>query len=128
MTVGEKPTAAIILSLVGGVFILAGGLLGVAVWMMWGGMMGGWGGVMGPWMMGWMMPWAWSAFSTIGLVSGLIVIASALMLQNRPNQAQTWGAVILASSTVSLFGMGGFLIGALLAILGGVLALTWKPS
>ncbi|MEM4303904.1 MAG: hypothetical protein QXQ70_08440, partial [Candidatus Caldarchaeum sp.] len=112
MTAAEKPTAAFILSLVGGVLILAGGLFGLTAWMMWGGM-AYWGGMMGPWMMmGWWMPWAWSALSLTGLVSGIVVIAGALMLQSRPNQAQTWGALILAFSIISIFGMGGFIIGA----------------
>ncbi|MEM4354487.1 MAG: hypothetical protein QW470_07045, partial [Candidatus Caldarchaeum sp.] len=124
MTAAEKPTAAFILSLVGGVLILAGGLFGLTAWMMWGGM-AYWGGMMGPWMMmGWWMPWAWSALSLTGLVSGIVVIAGALMLQSRPNQAQTWGALILAFSIISIFGMGGFIIGALLALVGGILALT----
>ncbi|MCS6769766.1 MAG: hypothetical protein NZ570_04950 [Candidatus Caldarchaeum sp.] len=128
MTAAEKPTAAFILSLVAGVLILAGGLFGVAAWMMWDGMAywGGWGGMMGPMMMGWWMPWAWSAFSLLGLVSGIAIIAGALMLQSHPAQAQTWGTVILVFSVVSVFGMGGFLLGALLGILGGILALTWK--
>ncbi|MEM2051526.1 MAG: DUF6114 domain-containing protein, partial [Candidatus Caldarchaeum sp.] len=84
---------------------------------------------MGPgMMMGWWMPWAWSALPFIGLVSGIVVIASALMLQSRPSQAHTWGALILAFSMISIFGMGGFIIGALLALVGGILALTWKPQ
>ncbi|MEM0384093.1 MAG: hypothetical protein QXS57_00370 [Candidatus Caldarchaeum sp.] len=131
MTAAEKPTAAFILSLAGGVLILAGGVFGLTAWMMWGGMAywGGWRGMMGPWMMmGWWMPWAWSALSLTGLFSGIAVIASALMLQSRPNQAQTWGALILAFSIISIFGMGGFIIGALLALVGGILALTWKPQ
>ncbi|MEM1946119.1 MAG: hypothetical protein QXF95_03785 [Candidatus Caldarchaeum sp.] len=128
MKAAEKPTAAFILSLVGGVLILAGGLFGLTAWMMWGGM-AYWGGMMGPgMMMGWWMPWAWSALPFIGLVSGIVVIASALMLQSRPSQAHTWGALILAFSMISIFGMGGFIIGALLALVGGILALTWKPQ
>ncbi|MDW7978106.1 MAG: hypothetical protein RMH74_04810 [Candidatus Caldarchaeum sp.] len=124
MTVVEKPTAAFILSLVAGVLILAGGLFGVAAWLTWGGMAyrGGWSG-----MMGWWNPWVWYAFSLIGLVSGIAITAGALVLQSHPAQAQAWGTVILVFSVVSVFGMGGFLLGALLGILGGILALTWKP-
>lgn len=67
-----------------------------------------------------------STFSVLGLVSGIVIVASALMLQNRPSEAKTWGTLILVFSVVSLFGMGGFIIGAILGIIGGILALTWK--
>lgn len=128
MSETSKPTAAFVLSLVAGVLILLGGLFGMVAWMMWGGAAywgGGWG-MMGPMMMGWWMPMWLSAFSVLGLVSGIVIVASALMLQNRPSEAKTWGTLILVFSVVSLFGMGGLLIGALLGIVGGILALTWK--
>ncbi len=63
-----------------------------------------------------------------GLVSGVIVLVSALMLRNRPSQRTLWGALILIFSVLSFFGTGGFLIGAILGIIGGIMALTWKPS
>lgn len=121
-----KPVAAFVVSLVAGVLILVGGLFGVVGWMAWGGMWGGGWGMMGPMMMGWWMPMWLSTFSVLGLVSGIVIVASALMLQNRPSEAKTWGTLILVFSVVSLFGMGGFIIGAILGIVGGILALTWK--
>jgi len=36
--------------------------------------------------------------------------------------------MIFAFSIVSLFGMGGFFVGSILGVLGGILAITWKPS
>lgn len=128
MTDGERPAAAFILSLVGGVLILVAGLFGLVAWTAWGriGYWGGWGWMMRPWMMGWWMPWAWAAFSLIGLVSGIIIIVGAVMLQSRPAEAQTWGVLILVFSVISIFGTGGFVLGAILGIIGGILALTWK--
>lgn len=48
------------------------------------------------------------------------------MIYNQPSKTSTWGALILAFSIVSLFGMGGFFFGAILGVVGGILALTWK--
>ncbi len=132
MTAAEKPTVAFVLSLVAGVLILAGGLFGMVGWTFWVYQYQySWGPMMGPGMMGWWMPWAWSRVwpvLLIGLVSGIIIIVGALMLQSRPDQAQTWGILILVFSIISIFGMGGFIIGALLGLAGGILALTWRPS
>jgi len=76
-------------------------------------------------MWGW-MPGLWLAFSAVGFVSGAVVIIAAYMLYNKPSQAPTWGTIILVFAIVSLLPMGGFLVGALLGIVGGILALTWK--
>ncbi|MEM4417488.1 MAG: hypothetical protein QXD32_05470, partial [Nitrososphaerota archaeon] len=88
MAAVERPTAAFILGLVSGVMIIVGGFAG----MIWAGLTywGGWRGMMGPGMMGMWMPWFGAAFSAIGLVSGLVILAGSLMLQSRPDQAQTW--------------------------------------
>ncbi|MBI0581444.1 MAG: hypothetical protein JET69_00320 [Methanomassiliicoccales archaeon] len=67
--------------------------------------------------------------ATLGAVCGVVVLASAILLNARPRQATTWGAIILAFSLIGLVGMGGFFVGAVLGIVGGVLALTWqRPS
>lgn len=62
-----------------------------------------------------------------GLVSGVIVLASAVLLLAVPNQTRTWGVLILVFSILSFLGLGGFVIGAVLGIVGGILALRWKP-
>jgi hypothetical protein len=36
--------------------------------------------------------------------------------------------LILVFSILSFIGLGGFVVGAILGIVGGVLALRWKPS
>ncbi len=125
MSVEERPYAAFVLSLVGGVLILVVGLLGLTVlgWPMWGW----WGmGMMGRGMMWGWMPGFLLAFSAVGLVSVAAVVTAAYMLYNKPSQAQTWGTIILVFAVVSILSAGGFIVGALLAILGGLLALTWR--
>jgi hypothetical protein len=63
-----------------------------------------------------------------GLASGIIVLASAILLMAVPNQRRTWGVLTLVFSVLSFLGLGGFVIGAILGIVGGVLALRWKPK
>jgi hypothetical protein len=62
-----------------------------------------------------------------GLVCGAVVLVSATMLLARVGTRRTWGILILVFSVLSLVGLGGFVIGAVLGIAGGVLTLRWKP-
>ena len=71
---------------------------------------------------------SFAALSVAGLVSGIIVIIGSLMLNAHPAEHRAWGVVILVFSLVSFLGMGGFMIGALLGIAGGALALAYKPT
>jgi len=143
MTEVEKPGTAFVLSLIGGIFILIGGgaITMLGSWMgnygygMMGGYggyggYGGWGGMMGPGfgMMGG-LGYGFGFLGILGLIFGIIVIISALMLNNKPEQHSTWGTLIIVFSVLSIFGsaMGGFGIGLILGLIGGILGVTWKP-
>lgn len=113
------PTAAFILSLIAGIWMLAmsGMMAGWAP--SWGGaghgMMGG--GMGNPGVMGTGWPW-------LGLVTGIGVLVGAIGLYARPSVAPTWGIVIVLAAAINLFiGMGGFLA-SLLGLIGGGLALA----
>ena len=62
-----------------------------------------------------------------GLVSGAIVLVSSILILTGTGQPRTWSVLILVFSVVSLFGTGGFAVGAVLGIVGGALLLKWKP-
>lgn len=136
LSINEKPQVAFILSLIGGILMLLGG--GVfSTWFMFGGlgmggMMAGFGDMMGGFqgMMGsFGIPFGFmSGFFLIGLVSGVLVMIGALMLNTRPTEHTAWGIIILVFSAISILGMGGFLVGAILGIVGGALAISWKPT
>ncbi len=147
MTNSERPTVAFILSLIAGIFILLGGgaMTMISSWMGnfgngmmggyggYGGMMGGsggWGGMMGPGfgMMGG-LGYGFGLFGLLGLIFGAIVLISAFMVNSKPEQHSTWGMLIIIFSVLSIFGsaMGGFGIGLILGLIGGILAMTWKP-
>ncbi len=129
----EVPTASFILSLIGGLLILAG--VGMMTTLSFGtpyyGMMGGYYGMMGGYY-GMMQGlgyggWFYGA-AAIGLVSGIIVLIGAVMIYVRPSKTPTWGLLVLIFSITSFVGMGGFFVGAILGFVGGILALTWSPQ
>jgi hypothetical protein len=136
LDLNQRPQIAFILSLIGGILIFLGG--GVSsMWFMFGGfgiggMMGGFSGMMGGFqgMMGSLgIPFGFiSGLFLIGLVSGVLVMIGALMLNTRPTEHTAWGIIILVFSAISILGMGGFLVGAILGIIGGTLAISWKPT
>ena len=68
-----------------------------------------------------------NVMGAFGLVCGSVVLVSATMLLAKVGQRRTWGVLILVFSVLSFIGLGGFVIGAILGIAGGVLALRWKP-
>lgn len=125
---GRDVSSATIVSLIGGVLMIAGGLGGLYMYSFWsqagmpgwGGMMGGWGMPAGPFLgiMG--------ATSIISLAAGGVVVAGSYFIHARPESSREWGVGILVASIAGLFGMGGFLIGPILGIIGGILALTKK--
>jgi hypothetical protein len=131
----EWPTAAFVLSLIGGLFIILGGgvmtIMGSFIGSFRYGMMDGyrrWGGMMSPGFG--MMSFAFSALGIFGLIFGVIVMVSVILLNRRPAQHSTWGTLIVIFSVLSIFGsaMGGFGVGLILGLIGGVLAITWKPT
>ena len=73
-------------------------------------------------------PFIFGGLAIASLVSGVIVLISALMLRRKPKENTTWGILILVFSIVSFFGLGGFLIGAILGIVSGALILGWNPK
>ncbi|HXZ90858.1 MAG TPA: DUF6114 domain-containing protein [Candidatus Dormibacteraeota bacterium] len=61
------------------------------------------------------------------LISGIIVLVSAIILLTNSSQRRTLGVLILVFSVLSFLGLGGFVVGAILGVAGGILTLTWKP-
>ena len=62
--------------------------------------------------------------SIVGIVSGSMVIIGAIMIYAQPLHIRKWGMLIWFFSSLSFFGIGGFIIGGILGIIGGFLAVT----
>ena len=74
-----------------------------------------------------LQPFMWTGMAAISVISigiGVILTVGGYLIYTNPEGAGKWGLAILVSSIVSLFGMGGFFIGPILGIIGGILALT----
>lgn len=128
-------SAPIVLSVIAGALILTGALLPLIWYYMPTGMgmnmmMQG-RGMMGMYY-GWSREWWWQQqlqylgipYAIVGLVSGSLVILGSIMLGNKGYWHRAWAILILASSIVSLLSMGGFIIGSILGIIAGSLALS----
>lgn len=117
----ERPTAAFMLVLIAGIWILA---MGVS-WWGWGphnGPGGGWMGGRG----GMTIDGSWTPW--IGVAAGIVLLIGAIGLYARPETAPTWGLVVIVAAAVNLFiGLGGFLA-SVLGIVGGALAAVWRSS
>jgi len=121
---GDRPTAAFVLSLIAGLWMLATRGLCYRF--------------TGPMVMRW--PWFWyhrmfrgagdmtpflGFWSWLGALAGALVLAGGAIIYTRPEQSAPWGRIILIASAVSLIiGMGGFLPGVL-GIVAGALAIAW---
>jgi hypothetical protein len=63
----------------------------------------------------------------VGIVLGAVIVYAALRLKSTPASTRTWGIVIIVLAFFSIFGGDGFFLGLILALLGGILAATWRP-
>lgn len=112
---GEKPTAAFILSLIGGVLILATGAWVGSIFLVLGASGAG--------------PPLSILWGLLGTLIGLPVILGAVMLYVNPKNHTSWGVVVIVFSLASYVtaSLGGFIIGLLIGLIGGILGAIWNP-
>jgi hypothetical protein len=118
----EKPTAAFVLSLIGGIFVIIGGLVTAAIAAIVGSAFDIIG--MGSYGLG------FALLGALGLVWGIIILLGAVMMNSTDkSRVRTGSIIVLVFSIISWFGsFGGFFLGFLLALIGSILGLTWNPS
>ena len=121
MSGGEKPGKAFVLSLIAGILILSNSaLVGVAAtWF--------------PWVIP-TLPGSSANDTTllynltaVVLIFGVLVLFGAIMLYSKPANKKAWGIIVIVFSIPSVVTGGGFIIGFILGIIGGALALSCKP-
>jgi len=76
------------------------------------------------WMMGQQFASGFIVSSLVGIVFGAVVIVGAVLMYKKPLQTRQWGVIVLTASALSFVGMGGFMIGAILGVIAGVISLT----
>jgi len=62
------------------------------------------------------------------MTCGAIIIGVSIMMYKVPSQIRIWGAFVIIFSVLSILEMGGFLIGGILGIIGGIMAIANKQS
>lgn len=111
MSLRPHPIAAFILSLLGGVIILLSSFFVIIIGSAITFFIGGVGGYVG----------------IFGILNAGLVIYCALKLRTTPKMHVTYGSIILIASFTSWFSaIGGFGIGFILALFGGILGIIWK--
>jgi hypothetical protein len=117
--VQNKPIAAYVLSLIGGILGLIGSITLIALGAMAHVANNSFTGIFGTYTP---FGWGWSLLIGLGawmLISSILIIVFATKLNANPLEHTKWGALILAFSIIGL-GIG------LLGIIGGILALVYK--
>jgi hypothetical protein len=116
---------SVIISMLAGIFIISGGLMLFA-------MLGWYGSTLmmgGQWHMYMFTYPRWLTAlmaATSVLAGGLIITASYKMYKEPENKL--WGFLITVGSLVSLLSIGGFGVGGVLGLIGGVMGLSRRIS
>jgi len=120
--VSGKPTKSFNLALAAGVLIITNAVLL---------------GVVAKWFIGIMPtlpgssgndPTLLMGLATVGLILGVIVLLGALMLRIKPAMKKSWGIMVIVFSIPSVIMGGGFIVGFILGIISGKIALSEKPK
>ncbi len=70
-----------------------------------------------------------AVFGLVGVLWGVLLIVCAVRLRSNPQQHTMLGVAIVLLSIFSFFGAaGGFGLGFLLGLIGGIMALVWNPG
>jgi hypothetical protein len=106
------PVVAFWLSLAGGVLVLLAGVVVIAFGAALSFLIGGLGEI----------------FGLAGVIWGILILLFAGLLKSMPDKHSAFGVVLILFSVFSWFGsFGGFVLGFLLSLIGGIMALAWKP-
>ncbi len=118
----DRPTAAFVLSLIGGILYLLIGIVIAAL----AAVIGGLASIAGYGAAG----LAVVAVGGIGLVCGIVIIIGAVMMNSSNRSRVRVASVIVLVFTIigAIFTLGGLVIGFILALIGSILGLTWKPT
>jgi len=98
----NKPIAAFILSLLGGVIIYGVGFIRTI---------------------------RFNVAGLFGIICGTLIIISSIMLYVKPAQYKKWSTIIAIFSMLTWLGvLGGLVVGFALSLTGAILGFKWKPA
>jgi hypothetical protein len=108
----EPPVGATVVTFVAGILIVLAAALVLSIGSELGGVGGGFLGTLG-----------W-----VGIFSGLLLMAMAFVLWVLPESHVMIGVGIIVLSVIAWFGGGGFILGSLLGLVGGLLAIFYETD
>jgi hypothetical protein len=120
--VQNKPTAAYVLSLLGGIIGLLAAIALIAIGALAYIALGAYTDYYSGYDVYGALGWGWTIYIGFGawmLITSILIIVFAGKLKSHPMEHSKWGALILV---FSIIGVGG-----LLGFIGGILALVYKP-
>ena len=98
----NKPTAAFVLSLIGGIIIYGVGFTRTI---------------------------RFTAAGVFVIICGTLIIIGSIMLYVKPDKHKMWSTIIVIFSLLSWLGvLGGLIIGFVLSLMGAILGFMWKPT
>lgn len=107
----SRPVAAGVLTILGGLFVLAAGSIFAII--------------------GAILESTFGFFAKllfVGLVVGLLLVLDGILMIALPSGRVVWGVLAVVLGVVSIpFALGGFIVGFILTVIGGVLAIFWRP-
>jgi vacuolar-type H+-ATPase subunit I/STV1 len=112
----KRPGLAFALSLAAGILVLLEGALF------------SWAGAIAPYVNLAGVGVVLSTLGTVALFLGLVLLVLSYDLYANPEHHRWVGIAILVVSVISIIAGGGFLLGVLLGMAGGILALTFDPG
>lgn len=115
-SVANKPTAAFVLSLIGGIIIL-----------LWGGVLLAIGAAFPAATFGTVVAGIFT-LAAIELITGFLVVGFGVALYASPYHHVGFGIVILVASIASLIAGGGLFLGFVLGLIAGILGIVHKPQ
>ncbi len=123
---GDKPIAAMVLSVIGGLLILVYGIINILVASAIGTL--GLGDIPGLDTLGLDLETLVRTIGVIGAVLGALVLILGIVMYMKPRSSTALGIIILILSLISIISGGGFLIGLVLGLVGGILGIVFKPA
>lgn len=115
---------SVLVSMLGGALIIVGGL-GLFTMFSWRGttlMMGG----------GWHMYqfiypyWLTALMLGVSVLTGTMVIASSYKMYKEPENKVKWGLMVAIGSIIGLFSIGGFGLGGIIGLMGGIAGMSYR--
>ncbi len=125
-----RPVAAMILSVIGDLLILVAGIFYILVASAIGGL--GLGDI--PELdtleatLGIDLETILLTIGVIGVVLGALVLVLGIVMYMKPGSSTALGIIILILSLISIIATGGFFIGLVLGLVGGILGIVFKPA